>query len=127
MTDESGVLRHFERDLIVAAVVLAGLALLAPGGSARLAVGVLSGGALVWGSFRSLKAGIDAALLGSGGPATLVKIFTRYAILAFAAYVMLARLRLHPLGVLIGASSIVLAAAAAAVRGQRSRGPVRPE
>jgi hypothetical protein len=83
---------------------------------------VLAGGALVWASFRSMKAGIDAVFRGSARPATLVKIFTRYAILAVAAYVMLARLRLHPLGVLVGASSLVIAAASAAASAQRSRG-----
>ena len=122
MTDERAVLAHFERDLVIAALVLATGALVVPGGGPWPAAGVLAGGALVWGSFRSLKAGIDAVFSGSARPATLVKIFTRYAILAIAAYVMLARLRLHPLGVLVGASSLVIAAASAAASAQRSHG-----
>jgi len=40
----------------------------------------------------------------------------RYALLAFLAYVMIARLRLHPLGLLAGASSIVAAVTVEAVR-----------
>ena len=39
----------------------------------------------------------------------LVKFFTRYAILSAAAYVMMARLRLPPVAVFVGASSIVVA------------------
>lgn len=123
MTDDSAVLAHFERDLVIAALVLAAGALVLPGGGPWPAAGVLAGAALVWASFRSLKAGIDAVFRGSARPATLVKIFTRYAILAVAAYVMLARLRLHPLGVLVGASSLVIAAASAAVSAQR---PLKP-
>ena len=126
MTDERAVLAHFERDLVIAALVLATGALVVPGGGPGPAAGVLAGGTLVWGSFRSLKAGIDAMFAGSARPATLVKIFTRYAILAVAAYVMLARLRLHPLGVLVGASSLVIAAASAAASAQRPRRPVKP-
>ena len=123
MTDESAVLAQFERDLVIAALVLATGALIVPGGGSWPAAGVLAGGALVWASFRSLKAGIDAVFRGSARPATLVKIFTRYAILAVAAYVMLARLRLHPLGVLVGASSLVIAAASAAVSAPRALKP----
>jgi hypothetical protein len=47
----------------------------------------------------------------------LVKFFTRYAILALAAYVIMARLRLPPLAVFAGASSLVVAVAVEAVRG----------
>jgi hypothetical protein len=47
----------------------------------------------------------------------LVKFFTRYAILAVAAYVIMARLRLPPLAVFAGASSLVVAVAVEAVRG----------
>ena len=40
----------------------------------------------------------------------------RYALLGFGAYVMIARLRLPPLGLLAGASSIVAAVTVEAVR-----------
>ncbi len=47
----------------------------------------------------------------------LVKFFTRYGILALAAYVIMARLRLPPLAVFAGASSLVIAVAVEAARG----------
>ena len=45
-----------------------------------------------------------------------VKLAGRYALLALGAYVMIVRLRLHAIGVLIGASSLVAAASFEAVR-----------
>ena len=54
-----------------------------------------------------------------GAPAaawTLIKAGSRYALLALLAYVMIARLRLHPLGLLAGASSVVAAIGIEAVR-----------
>jgi hypothetical protein len=124
--EPSRLLRDFEVDAVAAAAALALGALVWPGGGVGLAGAVLAGGALVWGSFRTLKASVDAALEGGRRPATLVKVFTRYGILAVAAYVMLARLRLHPVGVVIGASSLALATVAAAIRCQGSGGSVRP-
>ena len=47
---------------------------------------------------------------------TAVLVAFRYALLALLAYVMIARLRLHPLGLLAGASSVVAAAAIEAGR-----------
>jgi hypothetical protein len=45
-----------------------------------------------------------------------VLVIGRYALLALLAYVMIARLRLHPLGLLAGASSVVAAAGVEALR-----------
>jgi hypothetical protein len=42
---------------------------------------------------------------------SLVKFFTRYAILAVAAWVILARVRLPPVAVFAGASSLIIAIA----------------
>jgi hypothetical protein len=50
----------------------------------------------------------------------LVKFFTRYAILSAAAYVIMARLRLPPVAVIAGASSLVFAVTIEAVRSLRS-------
>src|SRR5690348_16907274 len=68
--------------------------------------GVFGGGALVWISYRGIKGGIDAIVgagRGEGGGVSvaigLVKFFTRYAILAVAAYVIMARFRMPPLAV----------------------------
>lgn len=46
----------------------------------------------------------------------LLQFAGRYGLLALLAYVMIARFRLHPVGVLIGASSVVVAASLEAVR-----------
>ena len=90
-------------------------------------LGVLGGGALVAISYRGIKAGIsgliDAGAGGAGGRRNiaigLVKFFTRYAILAVAAYVIMARLRLPPVAVCAGASSLVVAVMVEAVRPRR--------
>ena len=86
-------------------------------------LGVLGGGALVAISYHGIKAGISA-VVGGGSKAVaigLVKFFTRYAILALAAYVIMARLRLPPVAVLAGASSFVIAVMAEALRGLSRR------
>jgi hypothetical protein len=54
----------------------------------------------------------------------LARLSGRYALLAFLAYVMIARFRLHPIGLLIGVSSLPFAASVEAVRAVR--GPGRP-
>jgi hypothetical protein len=125
MRDTTDLLHHFEVDIVLACTLLAGGALVLPRGGALMAVSVLGGGALVWASYRTLKASVDAAIARSRRPGTLVKVFTRYGMLALGAYVMLARLGLHPVGVVIGASSLALAAAAAAVRCLWSSGSVQ--
>lgn len=88
-------------------------------------LGVLGGGALVAISYRGIKAGMTVLVEGGAGGAGgmrnvvvgLVKFFTRYAILAIAAYVIMARLRLPPVAVFAGASSLVIAVMVEALRG----------
>lgn len=111
-----------ERDALLVCVVLAGLAAFWPGGGWRLAGAVLAGGALAGYGYLAMKGLVEA--LGPGGRYrwALVKFFTRHAILAVAAYGMLARLRLDPLAVIAGASSLVVAITIAAAR---TLGPVR--
>ena len=98
-------------------------------------------------SYRGIKAGIDGLMAGppvpdstAGGQVpeaqrgwhapdfvartrawALVKFITRYAILAFVAYVMMVRLRAHPVWMVAGASSFVAAAAVEAARQLRRR------
>jgi hypothetical protein len=109
--------RRFERDAIVACVAMAIAAALWPGGGVAESTAVLSGGALAAVSYRGLKGVVDE---GSSDGKTafwaLVKFFTRHAILASVAYVMLARLRIPPIGLIVGATSLVVAACAAALR-----------
>jgi hypothetical protein len=116
-------LRRVERDGLIACAAIAAAAWAVAQGNVQAPIGVFGGGALVWISYRGIKGGIDA-LTASGdarrGVKTaigLVKFFTRYAILAVAAYVIMARLRLPPLAVFAGASSLVVAVAVEAVRG----------
>ena len=85
------------------------------------AASVIGGGLLVAFSYWTIRSGVNA--LGDGHRAAtprigpiMVKVLTRYALLALLAYVMIARLRLHPLGLLAGASSVVAAASVEAFR-----------
>jgi len=82
--------------------------------SAGLAV--LGGGVLIATSFLSIRGGIDGLAAPRGAGRALLKIAGRYALLAFLAYVMIARLRLPPLGLIAGASSVVAATVVEAVR-----------
>ncbi len=90
------------------------------------AVSVIGGGLLVGISFLSIRGGVEALAAFAAGPRdelqrpkmgrVLAKLIGRYALLALLAYVMIARLRLHPLGLVAGASSVVAAAALEAGR-----------
>ena len=90
----------------------------------RPAAGVLGGGLLIGISFYTIGGGVAAIVAAaSGGRSarrllmrTLVTLVVRYALLGFLAYVMIARLRLHPIGLLVGASSVAAAAFVEAFR-----------
>ena len=87
---------------------------------ARAALGVLGGGLMIGVSFVALAGGTGALASAVAGRtdadrtrlvrAAAIRLVGRYALLGFLAYVMIARLRLHPLGLLAGASSVVAAA-----------------
>jgi hypothetical protein len=120
------LLRRVERTAIVLCGAMAACALILAQGSPRLAVAVLAGGLLAGVSYWSIKAGVSSVLsttLSSEGAAPRaprwrigLQLVGRYALLALLAYVMIARLRLHPMGLLAGASSIVAAVTVEAVR-----------
>ena len=119
-------LRRVERDGMIACAVMGALAWALARWDLLVPVGVFGGGALAWISYRGIKGGIDAvAFAGPGGWTArqqligLVKFFTRYAILTVAAYVIMARLRLSPVAVVAGASSVVVAVAVEALRGSQ--------
>jgi hypothetical protein len=131
VAERDPTLRRIERYSVMACVALAVTAGIATRRVAE-ALGVLGGGALVAISYSGIKAGISTVLGGggvgdardgdAGGGARpvaigLVKFFTRYAILALAAYVIMARLRLPPVAVFAGASSLVIAVMVEALRG----------
>ena len=87
------------------------------------ACGVLGGGLLAAISLVSIRSGVEGLTpdeqTGSTRPRAgraLVTIVLRYALLGFLAYVMIARLRLPPLGLVAGVSSIPAAVAIEAAR-----------
>jgi len=92
----------------------------------RSALAVMGGGLIAGASYLAIQSGVSTfvdRLIGSGAPPrrpalrwAVTKLTLRYALLGFGAYVMIARLRLPPLGLLAGASSIVAAVAVEAVR-----------
>lgn len=115
------------------------------GGETDLALGVLAGGALIGASYWAIKKGIDSlvVILASGFTRedeslepishrvtpqvkrpmpvpqitwALLKLVARYALLGLMAYVMISRLRLHAVGMFLGASSMVAAATIEAIR-----------
>jgi hypothetical protein len=119
-------LDRIERDAVVVCVALAALAFgvtrdIWPG------LGVLGGGVLIGVSYVSIK-GVATVLadLAGGGPQAaaartrvgrnVAKLVLRYALLALLAYVMIGRLRMHPLALLAGASSVVAAVSIEAIR-----------
>jgi hypothetical protein len=115
--DMDSTIRRFECEAVAACLCFAAMALVWPGGGVAAAGAVLGGGVLAAVSYLALKGVVSLAISGTKPRIwPMVKFFTRYAILAFVAYVMLARLRLHPIGVIVGATSIVVAAGAAAIR-----------
>ncbi len=124
------LLRRLERTAVIACGVMAVAALVLAGGRPGPPLAVIGGWLLIAVGYRGIVAGVDVIVEGlaaSGAPAdpaakrrrvaaALVKMTGRYALLALLAYVMIARLRLHPLGLMAGASSAVAAAAVEAVR-----------
>ena len=128
-------LRRLERTAIVVCLTMAGVALVIARGRPGPAIAVLAGGLLIGVSYWTIGLGVHAlagAFLDSAGagtqsdaekptPAprmgwTVARVLLRYALLALLAYVMIARLRLHPLGLIAGASSAVVAVSIEAIR-----------
>jgi hypothetical protein len=121
MTESDPLLRRVERNGILACAGMAVIAWALARGDVNAPAGVFGGGLLAWISYRGIKGGIDVLT----GPVRegvnvaigLVKFFTRYAILAVAAYVIMARFRMPPVAVVAGASSLVVAVAIEALHG----------
>ena len=133
------MIERLARGTAVACVVIAVIfAIGARNFSAPL--GVLGGGALIGLSFWAIRGTVDTLIAarpgGAGGSAgiakagesgrksagfALVKFFTRHAIVAVAAYVMMVRLHFEPLGMLAGVSSLGVAAAVESFRDLRWR------
>jgi hypothetical protein len=103
-------------------------------------VAVLGGGLLIGLSYWAIRGTVDALIARRSGPPrhsgeaavaaetaaksprfALVKFFTRHAMLALAAYGMMVRLHLDPVGLLAGVSSLVIAVAVEVLRDLRWR------
>jgi hypothetical protein len=119
-------LRRVERSAVLVCLAMALLALVVPGGGPGAALGVLGGGVISAVSYGTIHLAVTALTAGlAGAPAgasprtgawTVVRVGLRYALLALLAYVMIARLRLHPVGLLAGVSSVVAAVSLEALR-----------
>ena len=122
------LLSRLERGAVIWRVLAAGAVLaLAPSRTDAL-LGIAGGGVLAIVSFYAIRCSVDAAVRalapGPGGsdPARarlgplVVKMTGRYALLALLAYVMIARFRPHPLGLLLGMTALAASATAEAVR-----------
>lgn len=137
--DADPLLRRLEVRAVAFVAGAAVIALAARRGGADVALGILGGGVLIGSSYWAIRASADGlvALLAGGrepagagsaqapisgrrsGPraaGVLLRLVGRYALLAAMAYVMIARLRLHPIGLLVGVSSIFASASVEVVR-----------
>jgi len=119
------LLRRVERTAMASCGAMAIAALAIAKGSPGPSLAVLAGGLLIATSYWSIKSGVSnltnaMALRGENARAPrgliAIQLAGRYALLGLMAYVMIVRLRLHPLGLLAGASSIVAAVTVEAVR-----------
>ena len=120
------LLDRLQRSAITCALAITVLALVVTRGDWWAALSVLGGAVLIMISFVSIRGGIETLAAFAAGPRdhaqrpkvgpALAKLVGRYALLGFLAYVMIARLRLHPLGLVAGATSVVAAAAIEAGR-----------
>ena len=138
------MLRRLERNALACCLAAAAVTLILRGGRGDVSAAVLAGGFLVAVSYWAIKSSIDAMAAvvrparepatgedsrdesssprGVGIMKTVAKFGVRYALLGFLAYVMIARLHLHPVGLLVGASSLVMATAIEAIRFVEPRG-----
>jgi hypothetical protein len=118
------LLKRLRRNTLLACGAIALVALAIDPHRPAAAIGVIGGGVLVGISYAAVALTINAFMPSDGksrrkrGFAALL-FAAHYALLAFVAYVMIARLRLHPIGLLGGVTSFVVAAALEA--GRRGR------
>ena len=126
-------LRRIARDtLVVGGLLTLGALALWPSRPGR-AAGIAGGLLLIALSYQGIKAGVNAAwspppsaAAGAAVVASLprsgfVKFFTRHAILAASAYVMMARFEFDPMAMLVGVTAPAVAASIESVRILRAR------
>ena len=128
----SEALSRIERRAMWTAVVLAALTLVLPHAGPPVAAGVFGGVLIVAVSYWAIKRGVNglgvAMEQGANARAraarALIILVGRYALLALIAYVTIARLRLSPVGLLLGASVIPIAVAVEALATTKTNGKV---
>jgi len=126
------MLSRIERRAAWLVVLAAAAAFVVPGGGPPVVAGVFGGALLSGLSYWAIKRGVtgltDAMVAGAAvRPRTaraLIILVGRYGLLALIAYVMIARLRLSPLGLLGGVSVIPVAVALEALAALRTHGKV---
>ncbi|HTV00594.1 MAG TPA: ATP synthase subunit I [Luteitalea sp.] len=125
-SDVAALIARLERTAVFA--VLGGTVLLGLAFGWRMGAGVLAGGCLSAISYRALARGVAAIGPPPAGqedrpPPSPVRVALglvgRYALLLAGGYVIIARLHLHPLGVLVGVSAVVIAAMVETARAWR--------
>ncbi len=124
------LLERLERRALVFCVATAAGALVVTGGGWWFSLAVLVGGGLMWLSYRTIRSSIEGLAdlatgtaapvggedgAGDAPPARtaaghILRFVGRYALLGFLAYVSMSRLRLHPVGLIVGVTSAVAAA-----------------
>ncbi len=132
MTEDGAFLARIERRAIWITVGLAVVALVAPPAGPAVAAGVFGGALISAVSYWAIKRGVsglsDAIRDGADARArsarALMILVGRYALLALIAYAMIARLRLSPVGLLLGASVIPAAVAIEALAALRPNGKI---
>jgi hypothetical protein len=123
----AALLSRLRRDSLWAGAAMAVIAAMLWPRRFERPLGVLGGLLLIAVSYRGIVAGVEAASAppaGAGragggrqsGGFRFVKFFTRHAILAVGAYVMMARFGFDPVAMLAGVSAPAVAAAAEIVR-----------
>ena len=124
--DPDRLLRRIGRTAVIVCASMAVVAFAVSSSPLRSAFAVIGGGLIAGVSYLAIQSGVsafvDRLIVSDAAPRrpalrwAVTKLTVRYALLGFGAYVMIARLRLSPLGLLAGASSIVAAVAVEAVR-----------
>lgn len=83
-------------------------------------IAVAGGGLLIGISFLVITSSVGGLSTNRRPAWILLKVTGRYALLGFLAYVMIARLRLPPLGLILGASSFAVAALVELINNRRN-------
>ena len=122
------MIARIARDMVLACLAIA-LVFFFFKRTAAAPLGVLGGGVLIGLSFWAIRSTVDTLISLRSSDETgrkstgfaLVKFFTRHGIVALAAYGMMVRLHVDPLGVLLGVTSLGIAVGVEALRDLRWR------